>query len=215
MPAFDFEQLRSRMITQHLRGRGIRDERVLNAMQRVPRELFVPAAARGLAYADQALQIDCGQTISQPYMVALMTEALSLTGDERVLEIGTGSGYQTAVLAERAAEVFTVERHTHLQREARHRLDALGYQNVLFRDGDGCDGWPEHAPFDRILITCASSECPAALWDQLLPDGLLVGPFGESNGQMLQTRTKRAGRRVVRNHVRCQFVPLVKGAPGP
>jgi len=211
--SLEFEQPRFRMVVQHLRGRGIHDERVLDVMRRVPRELFVPETARNLAYADQALQIDCDQTISQPYMVALMTEALAITGDERVLEIGTGSGYQTSVLAELSAEVFSVERHTKLHREARSRLDALGYRNIQFMDGDGSAGWAEHAPFDRIVITCASSECSTALWSQLNPGGLLVGPFGTSNRQMLQTHSKRTGGRVVRNLVRCRFVPLVNDVP--
>ena len=182
-------------------------------MRRIPREQFVSTDSLPLAYADQALQISCGQTISQPYMVALMTETLALSGNERVLEIGTGSGYQTAVLAELAAHVFTVERHRLLQTEAKSRLERLELSNIAFHNGDGTGGWAEHAPYDRVLITCASAECPPALWDQLEPEGILVGPFGPRHRQMLQAWRKRGNSPIVTDVTPCQFVPLVAGLP--
>lgn len=212
-PAEEFEQPRSRMLNQHLRARGIKSQRVLDAMRRVPREAFVDPDTRSLAYADQALPIDCGQTVSQPYIVALMTQSLDLRGGERVLEIGTGSGYQTAVLAELGATVFTVERHEKLLAAAQRRLDELECQNIFFRAADGADGWAAHAPYDRILITCAAPSCPPALWDQLEDGGTLVGPFGPAHSQMLQALVKKGTRRITRNLTRCQFVPFVTGAP--
>src|SRR5688500_9575605 len=181
----DFPAARHAMIERQLRPRGIRDERVLRALGRIPRERFIPAELAGDAYADGALPIDCEQTISQPVIVALMTEALQLTGQEKVLEIGTGSGYQTALLAELAAEVFTIERHADLSRQAQERLQTLGYKNIHTRIGDGSLGWPEEAPFDRILVTAAAPDCPPALWDQLAEGGILVGPFGPPAEQNL------------------------------
>ncbi|GIW95033.1 MAG: protein-L-isoaspartate O-methyltransferase [Pirellulaceae bacterium] len=204
-----------RAMRKDLERRGIRDQRVLDAMERVPRELFVPPAEQDLAYSDQALPIDCGQTISQPYMVALMTECLQLTGNERVLEIGTGSGYQTAVLAELAKEVVSIERWPVLSRQAAQRLSSLGYRNVELRVGDGALGAPDRAPFDRILITAAAEQCPPALWEQLAEGGVLVGPFGERDDQWLESRRKIGGKPVVSYHVPCRFVPFVMGKPVP
>jgi protein-L-isoaspartate(D-aspartate) O-methyltransferase len=200
---------RQAMVEHQLRGRGIRNERVLAAIGRVPRERFVPAAASDSAYADSALPIDCAQTISQPIIVAMMTEALQLTGAEKVLEIGTGSGYQTAILAELAAEVFSVERHAELSRQAGELLSSLGYQNVLLRVGDGSLGWPEEAPFDRIIITAGADECPPRLWEQLREGGVLVGPFGPLSDQALYEIQKVAGQARSRFLTACRFVPLV------
>jgi len=159
----DFAAQRAAMVKHQLRGRGLRDERVLAAMARVPREAFLPPEMAHEAYQDGALPIDCGQTISQPIIVAMMTEALQLAGDEKVLEIGTGSGYQAAILAELAAAVFSIERHAELARQAESRLKALGYQNVLVRMGDGSLGWPEEAPFDRIIVTAAAQVSTGAV----------------------------------------------------
>ena len=169
----DFEAARCEML-RLLVARGIRSTRVLAAMDRIPRERFVPAAARRLAYVDRALPIGSSQTISQPYIVALMTEALSLSGCETVLEIGTGSGYQTAILAELAAEVVSVERHGELSREAAAILVEFGYTNITLVDGDGTLGWPERAPYDRIIVTAAAGHIPPALEEQLADGGILV-----------------------------------------
>jgi protein-L-isoaspartate(D-aspartate) O-methyltransferase len=200
---------RQQMLRRDLRGRGIRDERVLTVMQKVQREEFVPPEDFEQAYADRALPIECGQTISQPYMVAVMTEALQLKGDEHVLEIGTGSGYQTAVLAELAAQVTSIERHAALSQQAEKRLQRLGYNNVRLLVGDGAKGAAEFAPFDRILITAAASECPPRLWEQLREGGILVGPFGSDEMQWLHSMHKVGGRQVSTSLVACRFVPFV------
>jgi protein-L-isoaspartate(D-aspartate) O-methyltransferase len=200
------------MVEGQLRRRGIRDERVLAAMNRMPREHFVQPRLAYEAYADSALPIDCDQTISQPIIVAMMSEALQLTGGERVLEIGTGSGYQTAILAELAEEVFSIERHAELSRQAGERLAQLGYANVRLRVGDGSLGWPEEAPFEKIIVTAGAAECPPALWDQLVEGGVLVGPFGEPSEQALWEMHKIAGRQESRFLTACRFVPLVGGS---
>lgn len=209
---FDFPSARAAMVKHQLRGRGIRDERVLAAMDRVPREAFVPPNIAHEAYHDCALPIDCGQTISQPIIVAMMTEALQLSGDEKVLEIGTGSGYQAAVLAELAAEVYSIERHAELARQAETRIRELGYKNVFIRTGDGSLGWPEEAPFDRIIVTAAADECPPALWDQLVEGGVLVGPFGPSAEQALYATHKIGGQPQSTILTGCRFVPLITGS---
>lgn len=198
------------MIDQQLRLRGIADGRVLAAFERVPRELFVPPALSGEAYSDNALPIDCHQTISQPIIVALMTEALQLTGSQRVLEVGTGSGYQTAILAELAGQVYSIERHAELSHQAAERLARLGYANVNLRVGDGSLGWPEAAPFDRMLITAGADTCPPKLWEQLAEGGVLVGPFGPLAGQSLYEIHKIGGQPQSRFITACRFVPLVK-----
>ena len=182
----EFELPRGRMVSEQLERRGIRDPRVLRAISKVPRHMFVDEALLGRAYGDHPLPIGDGQTISQPYMVALMTEALELVGHERVLEIGTGSGYQTAVLAELCAKVFTIERLKNLSDRAMRRLDELGYYNVLARVGDGSLGWREEAPFDAILVTAAAPEIPPALVEQLGAKGRLVLPVGDAHTQVLQ-----------------------------
>lgn len=199
------------MIDEQLRGRGITDAGVLDAMRRVPRERFLPEEARHRAYGDFATPIACGQTISQPYMVALMSEALELGGDERVLEIGTGSGYQTAVLAELAKEVISIERHAELSQQAAGLLDSLGYQNVTLIVGDGSQGHAAQAPYDRVLVAAAAASVPRALAEQLVEGGLLVIPIGDAEGQILQKIHKRGGRLLVQELTACRFVPLVTG----
>ena len=181
-----FELPRGRMIAEQLERRGIRDPRVLLAIAKVPRHLFVEEALVGRAYGDHPLPIGEGQTISQPYMVALMSEALELAGHERVLEIGTGSGYQTAVLAELCGKVFTIERLKSLSDRAMRRLDNLGYYNVLARVGDGSLGWREEAPFDAVLVTAGAPDVPPALVEQLAVKGRLVLPVGDAQSQVLR-----------------------------
>ena len=205
----DFSANRAAMVKHQLRGRGVKDERVLAAMGKVPREAFVLGDLAGEAYFDCALPIDCEQTISQPVIVAMMTEALHLTGHQRVLEIGTGSGYQAAVLAELAAAVYSVERHAELARQAGERLQKLGYNNVFLNVGDGSLGWPEEAPFDRIIVTAAAAECPPALWEQLAEGGVLVGPFGPEYEQALYEMHKVGGQARSKILTGCRFVPLI------
>ena len=201
------------MLRRQLRGRGIRDPRVLAAMANTPREEFVRAGARHDAYADCALPIDCGQTISQPYMVALMSEALALSGGEKVLEIGTGSGYQTAILAELARVVITIERHAELSAAAGETLHRLGRENVILVVGDGTQGWPAEAPYDRILVTAAAGHVPEPLFEQLADGGVLVIPLGGRDVQMLQAIRRVGSSRQTTNLTACRFVPLV-GAEG-
>ncbi len=193
---------------------GIRSPSVLAVMGRVPRERFVPEGVRHLAYADRALPIACDQTISQPYIVALMTESLALKGGERVLEIGTGSGYQTAVLAELAGEVISIERHEPLSQEAARVLEELGYKNVQLIVGDGTLGWPEGAPYDRILVAAAAAHVPPALEEQLAEGGTLVIPVGSSQQQTLEAYRKVGGRLVAEPLSGCRFVPLVGAEDG-
>jgi len=209
----DFAKLRAEMVRRDIAARGITDTRVLDAMRRVPRERFVWQVDRAQACIDHPLRIGEGQTISQPYIVALMTQELGLTGDEKVLEIGTGSGYQTAVLAELAREVYTVERIESLGVRARELLRDLGYAGVRHRTGDGTRGWPEEAPFDAIVVTAAAPRVPKALKDQLADGGRLVVPVGGEGYQDL-LRVVREGEgfseRVVCG---CSFVRLI-GADG-
>src|SRR5438874_5725081 len=182
----NFEDARERMITDQLAARGIRDQRVLEAMRRVPRHAFVLEESRALAYADRALPIGSGQTISQPFMVAVMTEALLLKGTERVLEIGTGSGYQAAILAELALEVISIERRPELAETARAMLAALGYANIQVIVGDGTVGFPSAPPFDRILVAAGEPRVPESLKQQLSPTGgRLVIPIGPAEQQRL------------------------------
>lgn len=189
----DLSAQRERMVTEQLERRGIRDERVLEAMRRVPREKFVPEDLARSAYDDSPLPIEERQTISQPYIVARMTEALELGADEDVLEIGTGSGYGAAVLAELARNVYTIERHATLAETARATLAELGYDNVHVRCGDGSLGWPEHAPFAAIVATAASPEVPAPLREQLATGGRLVVPVGPTHGAQELMCLKRLG----------------------
>ncbi len=196
-------------IVRQLRQKGIRDARVLDAIGRVPRPRFVPPGARDQALADRAVTIGCDQTISQPFIVAVMTVELALTGVERVLEIGTGSGYQTAILARLAREVYTVERHATLSLRARGVLDGLGLENVRFLVGDGTLGWPDAAPFDRALITAAAPKLPGPIFDQLAEGGLLVLPLGDEEAQRITVVRKREGRPVYHQGIGCRFVPLI------
>jgi protein-L-isoaspartate(D-aspartate) O-methyltransferase len=197
------------MVEQQLLGRDIADERVLRAMLAVPRELFVPPAERDRAYQDSALSIGAGQTISQPYMVARICELLALRGDERVLDVGTGSGYQAAVLAELAGEVHTIERVPELAERARETLAAAGYDRVRVHVGDGTLGLPEHAPFGGIAVAAAAPRLPAQLYEQLEPAGRLVVPVGRRRGQLLQVVVRSPEGPAVLRSVPCRFVPLV------
>jgi len=196
-----------------LRKRGIQDTRVLRALETVPRERFVEAGQQDLAFADQALPICCGQTISQPYVVAAMTEALEVGPHHRVLEIGTGSGYQAAILARLAWEVVSIERYRTLAEMARARLAALGLNNVTVTVGDGTKGDPERAPFDRIIVTAATPEIPPPLLDQLAPDGILIAPVGPTGGvqQLKRLHKKEDGAIEERTLMAVRFVPLIPG----
>jgi protein-L-isoaspartate(D-aspartate) O-methyltransferase len=197
------------MVERQLRGRGIVDERVLSAMETVPRELFVPGGARREAYADGALPIGHGQTISQPLMVATICSLLELDGDERVLDVGSGSGYQAAVLAELAREVVTIERVPELAAAAREALTRAGYENVDVRVGDGSVGVPDRAPYEAIAVAAASPGVPGALYDQLLTGGRLVLPRGSRQSQQLVQVVKTESGPSERSSVPCRFVPLV------
>lgn len=195
-----------------LRRRGISDQSVLRAMDEVPRDRFVERNFTELAYADQALPISCGQTISQPYVVAYMTEQLGVRGEHRVLEIGAGSGYQAAVLSRMAKEVVTIERYRTLADRARERLQALGFVNVEVRAGDGFLGAPDLAPFDRIIVTAAAEEVPQALVDQLAEGGVMVLPLGSHAGPQLLVKLTKSETGVTREDlIAVRFVPLLPG----
>jgi len=201
-----------RMALMHEISREIADQRVFDAMARVPRHLFVPGASLGRAYADAPAPIGYGQTISQPTIVAIMTQALELGGHERVLEVGTGSGYQAAILSLLASEVYTIEIVKELAEEARIRLPRLGYANVHVRAGDGYKGWPEQAPFDRILVTAAPDELPQALIDQLADGGVLVAPVGSNDRWQRLLRYRKTGKRISSEDLGAvRFVPMVPG----
>jgi protein-L-isoaspartate(D-aspartate) O-methyltransferase len=204
-----FEEERRFMVDRQLRARDIVDRRVLEAMERVPRELFVPDELRPRAYEDAALPIGEGQTISQPYMVARICETLSLTEGERVLDVGTGSGYQAAVLAELGAEVDTIERLPSLAEQARRNLASAGYDNVTVHVGDGTLGLPERAPFAGIAVAAAAPDVPPALYEQLEPRGRMVIPVGGLHGQRLELVIKSPEGPAVVRSVPCRFVPLV------
>ena len=204
-----YAALRHTMVKAQLRARGIRDERVLAAMGRVPRELFVSADHWQEAYEDHPLPIGGGQTISQPYIVAFMLEALALDGSEIVLEIGTGSGYQTALLAELALQVYSVERIEALARAAEATVQELGYRNVRVAVGDGSLGLAEHAPFDAIVVSAAAPSTPQALLEQLREGGRMVIPVGPPDAQVLWLARKEDGDAVVTRLEGCRFVPLI------
>lgn len=204
-----FEAERARMVEHQLRARGIADERVLEAMGRIRREAFMPANLRDLAYVDGPQPIGFGQTISQPYIVALMTEALELSPDDRVLEIGTGCGYQTAILGLLAGEVCSLEFVPELAGATEARLREMGFGNVRVRCGDGRFGWPEAAPFDAIIATCAPEAVPSALVDQLAENGRLVIPVGREGVQELRLIRKAGGRLREEFLAHVRFVPMV------
>jgi len=200
---------RARMVEFQLRERDITDPRVLEAMGRVPRHLFVPPDSLQLAYSDMPLPIGQRQTISQPYIVALMTQCLELKGDETVLEVGTGSGYQAAVLAGLARQVYSLERLPELAERARELLQRLGLRNVEVRLGDGSGGWPEHAPYEAMVVTAAAPQPPKPLLDQLAEGGRLVIPVGGIDGQMLERWRRHSGQLDRERIAPVAFVPLV------
>ena len=202
---------RQRMVETQLRARGISDERVLDAMMRVPRHEFAPERYRDQAYEDHPLPIGEGQTISQPYIVARMLEALSLSPSDRVLEVGTGSGYLTALLAELAAQVVSVERHATLANAARELLSRMGYNNVRVLVGDGSQGYAANAPYDAIIVSAAAADVPRALLQQLTEGGRMIIPVGMADSQQLQLIRKVGGQARTSFHELCRFVPLVAG----
>jgi protein-L-isoaspartate(D-aspartate) O-methyltransferase len=206
--SLNFDEQRRTLIAV-LRRQKIKDAAVLNAIDQVPRERFVPDALLDHAYDNHALAIGHGQTISQPYIVALMTQALQLTGVERVLEIGTGSGYQTAILCKLCQAVYTVERIPDLSERARQILSELGFVNVEFHVADGTLGWPEHAPYDRIIVTAAAPETPVRLLDQLVDGGIMVIPIGSEDHQVLTAIHKTNGQLRREPLCECRFVPLI------
>ncbi len=197
------------MVDEQIVARGIRDSRVISAMREIPRHLFVEEALQGQAYNDYPLPIGHGQTISQPYMVALMTEALELKGNEKVLEIGTGSGYQTAILAKLAEKVYSIERISELATRARKILDQLNCYNVEIRIFDGTYGWKEKSPFDGIIVTAGAPDIPQPLLDQLAPGGRLVIPVGETGLQDLFQITRKDREIIRKNLGGCRFVRLI------
>lgn len=210
MTDVDWGAERDRMIRSQIKARGIANPRLLDALTRVPREHFVRPQQRDRAYADRALGIGHHQTISQPYMVAIMTDVLDPAPGDRILEVGTGSGYQCAVLASLAGEVWTIERIPELAADATARLEELGYGNVHVRIGDGSLGWPEEAPFDGILVTAAAPEAPASLLRQLEPDGgRLVVPVGGRDLQQLARVVRHGTEFTTERRIGCRFVPLV------
>jgi protein-L-isoaspartate(D-aspartate) O-methyltransferase len=210
--AADFAAQRQRMVEQQLKLRGIKDERVLVAMAKVPREEFVPADARVEAYEDGPLRIGYDQTISQPYIVAFMTEQLRPKESDRVLEIGSGSGYQAAILAELVGEVYTIDIVEPLVKSAEATLQRLGYNNVHIKVGDGYKGWPEEAPFDAVIVTCAPEKVPQPLVDQLKDGGRMVIPVGERFAQQLYLLEKKNGQLKESVTLPVRFVPMLREA---
>ncbi len=208
-PEIDFKVLRENMVRNQIEARGIKDRRVLEAMLKVERHRFVPTQIQPLAYEDTPLPIGSGQTISQPYIVALMTEVLALQGNEKALEIGTGSGYQATILAEIANEVYTIEILPELAKQAEKLMQELGYKNIKVKCADGYLGWPEHAPFDVIMVTCAPAEIPKPLIEQLAEGGRMVIPVGEEF-QELKLLIKKNGRIEEKDIIPVRFVPMLK-----
>ncbi len=205
----NFAELRNWMVETQLKRRGIKDERLLKVFLKVPREEFVWAVDQSAVYGDHPLRIEHGQTISQPYMVAIMTELLELSGSEKVLEIGTGSGYQTAILCELAKHVYSVERIPELARQADERLKRLGYSNCSVLIGDGTLGWCDEAPFDAIIVTAGAPSIPQALLDQLAEGGRMCIPVGDRNIQDLIVARRTGGKIQKTNELACAFVPLL------
>jgi protein-L-isoaspartate(D-aspartate) O-methyltransferase len=204
-----YTRQRRQMVAHQLAGRDITDRRVLEVMERVPRHLFVPLSFRDQAYEDYPLPLEEGQTISQPYIVALMTQCLALQGGEKVLEIGTGSGYQAAVLAELKAQVFTIEINAQLAEKAARTLRELNYQDIQVRCGDGFFGWPEQAPFDGIIVTCASPRIPPPLIEQLNEGGRLILPLGDVRPYQVLTLVTKIGGKLKRKEISgVRFVPM-------
>jgi protein-L-isoaspartate(D-aspartate) O-methyltransferase len=214
-PVADFTAQRQRMVMEQLMPRGIHEERVLAAMAKVPREEFVPQDSRAASYTDQPLPIGYGQTISQPFIVAFMTEQLRLAPGDRVLEIGTGSGYQAAILAELVAEVYSIEIIEPLAKTAEVTLQCLGYKNVNVKAGDGYKGWPEHAPFDAVTVTCAPDHVPRPLVDQLKEGGRIIIPVGGLGDQELYLLEKKNGQLEQRAVEPVRFVPMTGEAMKP
>ncbi len=194
------------MIEEQIRGRGLDVPRVIEAMRAVPRHRFIPEAYRSHAYEDCAVSLDLGQTVSQPYIVGLMTRLLDVRESDRILEIGTGSGYQTAILARLARSVYTVERLSVLGQRARETLESLGYDDIHYRIGDGYEGWTEHAPFDKIMVTAAPDKLPDAMFRQLKDGGKMVIPIGEELYSVTRSREKA----VKVHHGGVRFVPMVE-----
>lgn len=204
----------NRMVRRQLRTRGISDPRVIEVMGRVPRHLFVTSIARRTCYDDRPVPIGFGQTMSQPFIVGLMTELLALSGRERVLEVGTGSGYQTAILAELAAKVWSIELIPALQQSAQRVLTELGYSNICFRTGDGAMGWQDQAPFDRIIVAAAVDTLPQPLVDQLSDNGIMTIPVGAIGGYQVLTTVQRSCSIVrTRPGIDCRFVPMRTSMP--
>ena len=209
--AYPENQQAERMVKTQIQSRGIHDPRVLEVMSRIPRHRFLSGTGTYEAYGDYPLSIGHGQTISQPYMVALMSEELRLRGEEKVLEVGTGSGYQTAVLAELAREVYTVELIPELIKRSRRLLEELGYANISYRTGDGSTGWLEYAPYDRILVAAAATAVPLPLSSQLADNGIMVIPVGDSRRYQTLSIVSRTGNLLnTRESIGCRFVPLVR-----
>jgi protein-L-isoaspartate(D-aspartate) O-methyltransferase len=211
MPEQAFEKQRSEMVREQLAARDITDPRVLAAFRTVERHRFVPKAYREFAYTDQPLSIGHDQTISQPYIVAFMTQALDLEESDRVLEVGTGSGYQAAILAELCGSVYTVEIIEPLGESARERLKELGYGNVHVKIGDGYEGWPAHAPYDAIVVTCSPTHVPEPLKEQLAEGGRMIIPVGRQYAQELVRLRKKRGELVRETVLPVRFVPMVDG----
>ncbi|HTT17527.1 MAG TPA: protein-L-isoaspartate(D-aspartate) O-methyltransferase [Candidatus Sulfotelmatobacter sp.] len=204
-----YSALRHEMVSSQLRARGVTDDRVLAAMEKVPRHEFAPERYRDQAYADHPLPIGEGQTISQPYIVALMLEALKISPTERVLEIGTGSGYVTALLAELSGQVVSIERHASLADGARSVLASLGYSNLKVVTGDGTRGYPEGAPYDAIIVSAAASDVPPALLRQLAEGGRMIIPVGSDETQQLRLLRMKDGQPTIEPRELCRFVPLI------
>jgi len=203
------DDLRIKMVENQIVARGVKDERVIKAMKKIERHLFVPPGYQSQAYNDYPLPIGDGQTISQPYIVALMTEMLKPEETDKVLEIGTGSGYQAAILAEICDSVYTIEIFESLGKQARQLLTALGYKNIQVKIGDGYQGWPEYAPFDGIIATCAPMHIPEAIENQLAEGGRLVIPVGERNSQVLKLFVKKNNKLRLMDTVPVRFVPMI------
>jgi protein-L-isoaspartate(D-aspartate) O-methyltransferase len=205
----DYEVLRNKMVKQQLISRGIKNRHVIDAFLKVERHRFIPQEFQGSAYADYPVPIGEGQTISQPYIVALMTECLDLSDEQKVLEIGTGSGYQAAILAELSSQVYSIERFPPLAEKAESLLMDLGYSNIKIKIGDGTLGWPQESPFSRIIITAAAPQIPAPLIEQLSDNGKMVLPLGETYSQVLTLAIKQSGQIKTESICGCVFVPLV------